>query len=128
MWTFDDLEPGAELGHSSLTVDDAYVDRWLSLYAGEPDTRPLLPAGMANLIVMRGYGDAVTPRPPGGVHASQRLTIRRTPLVGERLTTSVRCQGKEFKKDRRWVRLAVTTANEIGEICYEGLITSIWAR
>jgi len=127
-WTYDGIRAGAVLGSASLTVDNGFVERWLRLYAGEPDTRPELPAGMAMLIVMRSYAQAVSPRPPGNVHASQRLTIHRAPRVGERLTTTVRCQDKEMKKGRRWVHLAIETLGEGGEPCYQGIITSIWAR
>ena len=83
---------------------------------------------MAMLVVMRSYALAVSPRPPGNVHAGQSLTIARAPRVGEPLITEVRCQSKETRKDRRWVRLAVETVNELGQVCYHGVITTVWAR
>ena len=128
MWTFDDLEPGALLGEASIVVDDALVADWLSLYADEPDPRPMVPAGMAMLIVMRTYAEAVHPRPPGNVHAGQALTIERVPRVGDRLTTRVRCESKELSKGRRWVRLAVETSADDAEPCYRGMITTLWAQ
>ena len=127
-WVFEDMQPGAELGRAAMTVDGAFVDRWLALYAGEPDTRPALPAGMAMLVVMRGYARAVSPRPPGNVHAAQILTIRRAPRVDEPLTTTVRCRDKALKRGRRWVHLDVRTAGAGDETCYEGVITTLWAR
>jgi len=127
-WLFEDFAPGAVLGTATFTVDDAFVASWLTLYAGEADTRPVLPAGMAMPIIMRGYAEAVAPRPPGNVHAGQRLTIRRAPRVGERLTTTVRCEDKALKNGRRWTYLGVRTAGDGDDTCYEGVITTLWAR
>lgn len=128
MWTFDDFEPGALLGNASVTIDDDYVARWLALYANEPDPRPAVPAGMAMLIVMRCYAEAVRPRPPGNVHAGQSLSFERVPQIGERLTTSVHCESKTLKKGRRWIRFAVKATNDEGQVCYRGVITSLWAK
>ena len=127
-WCFDDFEPGAALGCATFTVDDVFVERWLALYEGEPDTRPELPAGMTMPIVMRGYTEAVSPRPPGNVHAGQQLTIHRSPRVGERLTTTVWCQGKVLRSGRRWTRHGVRTNGDGDEARYEGVITILWSR
>jgi len=127
-WTYERMRPGAVLGSARFAVDDAFVSRWLKLYAGEADTRPHLPPGMAMLVVMRGYAEAVAPRPAGNVHAGQRLTIHRAPRVGEALTTTVVCRDKVLRKGRRWVHLDVATAAGNGELCYEGVITTVWAR
>ena len=127
-WTFARLTPGAVLGTAVETVTDADVARFLALYAGEPDPRPRVPPGMVMLLVMRGYARAVTPRPPGNVHAAQSLTILRLPRVGDMLTTTVRCASAEERKGRRWVRLAVLAQDADGERCYRGVITSLWSR
>lgn len=126
-WTFDDFEPGATIGSAEQTIDDAKVNAWLAIYQDQPDTRPRVPAGMAMLIVMHGYAEAVQPRPNGNVHAAQALTIKRVPQVGDRLTTNVRCQKKELKKERRWVTFDVEVRDQHGNLCYEATNTSVWA-
>ncbi len=128
MWAFDDFEPGERLGEAAFIIDEDLVRRWLSLYANEPDPRPAVPAGMANLVVMRGYAQAVRPRPPGNVHASQSLTVERVPRVGECLTTTIRCDSKQIRNGRRWVRFGFETANHAGRVCYRGVITSVWSQ
>ena len=72
-WTFDKFEPGEAIGTAQQTVDDAKVDEWYAIYTDQPDTRPLVPAGMAMLIVMHGYAEAVQPR-PNGISPSTILT------------------------------------------------------
>ena len=126
-WTFDRFEPGKAIGTAEQTVDDAKVDAWYAIYSDQPDTRPLVPAGMAMLIVMHGYAEAVQPRPNGNVHASQELTIKRLPRIGDRLTTSVRCKSKQLKKERRWVTFDVEVRDQHGNLCYEATNTSVWA-
>ena len=127
MWTFDDFQPGALLGTASAIIDGNDVGRWLSIYRDEPDPRPEVPAGMAMLIVMAGYARAVSPRPPGNVHAGQTLVIERVPRVGDCLSTSVRCESKAIRKGRRRLHLAVETRDHRNEICYRGIITTLWA-
>jgi hypothetical protein len=55
VWTFQRMHPGEVLGRAHTVVDDDLVERWLSLYRGRPDPRPLVPAGMAMVVVMRGF-------------------------------------------------------------------------
>ena len=126
-WTFDDFIPGQPIGEGILSLDDQYVTDWLAIYTHEPDPRPFIPAGMAMLIVMRGFAQAVDPRPPGNVHAGQRLSIESVPRVGDTLTIGIGCEDKTIKRDRRWVTFRVDVTDHHNKLCYRGDITSIWA-
>lgn len=126
-WSFADFEPGEAIGSADQTIDDEAIEDWLAIYRGEPDTRPLVPAGMAMLIVMRGYANAVRPRPEGNVHAAQKLTIVRVPRVGDHLTTRVRCHDKQMKRERRWVTFDIEVSDQHDNVCYRATNTSVWA-
>ena len=50
-WTFDDFKADTAIGTAEQVVDDAQVSDWLAIYDDQPDTRPLIPAGTAMLIL-----------------------------------------------------------------------------
>jgi hypothetical protein len=77
--------------------------------------------------MMRAYLDVVVPRPPGNVHAKQKLRMRGVPLQGESMRVTVVCAGKEMRRERRYVELQVSGAGEGGRKLFDGLITLIWA-
>lgn len=126
MYLFDTLSEGTAFGTQVLHLSDTLMGRWTSLYPDdEPDGR--MPAGMIAVASMRAYSDLVAPRPPGNVHGSQRYEMLRRPEVGERLTTSIACAGKEVKRDRRWVHFDTETRGEDGTPCFRGRMTVLWA-
>ncbi|WP_109152140.1 hypothetical protein [Azospirillum sp. TSO5] len=126
MYVFDTLPVGAAFGAQELHLSDALMRRWTSLYPDDA-TDGRMPAGMIAVASMRAYSDLVAPRPPGNVHGSQRYEMMRRPALGERLTTTIACIGKEVKRDRRWVHFDTETVGEDGTPCFRGRMTVLWA-
>ena len=127
MFVFDTFQPGQPIGMGELRLDRDLVERWLSLYPEDRDG-DRMPAGMTAVVLMRAYADAANPRPPGNVHGEQRFSIARLPEIGDRLITTLVCDGKELKGGRRWVRIASETRRDDGTLLFTGLMTTLWAK
>ena len=127
MVTFANLEPGKNVGQVTFCVTSDLLKLWYELYPlNKASGIQTIPAGMAMVVFMRAYMAILPFRPPGGVHARQRLELRKLPCLGEFLKTQLRCTGKEFKKGRRWVHFVADTWNERGELMFSGELSSIW--
>ena len=127
MFTFSTFRPGVEIGRRELVLDAGLVARWRELFPDD-DTGDVMPAGMVAIVTSRAYSDILLPRPAGNVHGSQRFEVLRLPRIGERLTTSVGCESKEMKGERRWVHLATLTTDADREPCFRGRQTVLWAE
>lgn len=85
VWTFDDFSPGALLGETSIVIDAERVAAWRDIYGedggegGAGDATGRVPRGLLVAGMMEAYLTAVQPRPPGNVHASQKLRFGRPP-------------------------------------------------
>lgn len=126
-WLFDDFEEGATLGAATLTLDEARLARWAGLFdkTASPATAP---PGLLVALLMEGYMAAISPRPPGNVHAGQWLQFSGAAIgAGEALTVTMRCNGRELKNDRRRVRFGAQMCDRDGRIVLEGEMRVIWA-
>ena len=72
---FDDFEAGTQIVSQSLHIDEAMFDLWVSLYPNDAVCRPVMPPGMMAMVVMRGYMYVIPQRPPGNIHAEQRIDL-----------------------------------------------------
>lgn len=122
---WEDFQPGAALGEGTQRFEDELSQAWRNIF-GEDDG-PAEAAGVAVAMMMRGYFGAVTPRPPGNVHARQRFTLEAMPQPGESIRTVVRCLSKELRRGRRYVELEVRGSGAGGRAVYSGILTLIWA-
>lgn len=127
MFLFDTFEPGALIGTRSLTLERDLVERWLRLFPDDRDGERM-PAGMTAAVYSRAYSDILLPRPPGNVHGAQRFRIAQLPSIGDTLVTNLRCESKELKGDRRWVRFASETRRHDDTLLFSGLMTTLWAK
>ncbi|MCP1337011.1 hotdog family protein [Futiania mangrovi] len=125
--TFDRFQPGAVMGEETVVLDTAILDPWLKLFPADGRHETHMPHGMVMTMIMRAYMAVVAPRPPGNVHAGQRVKMHRRPRLGEAVTTRITCEGKEMRKERRWVHLASESRDADGNILFEGRMTLIWA-
>jgi hypothetical protein len=125
-YSYDVFEPGQMLGSHREHLSQSAIDRWCALF---PDDQAgtTMPAGMVAAIMMRAYSAILPDRTPGNVHASQRFSIHALPAAGTDLVTELRCQGKEIRKERRWVELATVTCDGRGQLLFSGIIRNIWA-
>lgn len=126
IWVFDNFEVGQLLGQLSITLDQERLDNWLAIY-GAPHRPDRAPSGLLVTAMMEAYLGAIKPRPPGNVHASQKLKFSKPVVVGARLDAEVRCLWKEKRKERGWVGFDVILRCD-GQEVLSGEITSIWAK
>jgi acyl dehydratase len=125
-WVFDDFRPGTELGRVSLVLDDKRAANWAAIYGAAP-APGRVPAGMLVAAMMEAYLKAFQPRPPGNIHASQKLVFGAGAKLGDRLDAIVTCLDKVLRKERRWVTFGVTLTSGPDDIL-RGEIRAVWAR
>lgn len=123
---FDDFVPGALMGERDEVYDAAQAARWQALFCaqGSDDAEA---ASMAVANMMRGYLNLVTPRPPGNMHARQRLQMRNLPEPGETIRIAVRCLSKELRRERKYVELQVSGTGQQGRALFDAQLSLIWA-
>jgi len=125
--TFDSFRPGASMGRATEAIDDEILASWRQLYPWDAAPAGELPAGLATVLLMRAYMHLLTPRPPGNIHARQRLELLAAIAPGEEVTTEIVCVGKELKRERRYVDLACRASGKAGRPLFDGRMTIIWA-
>ena len=128
--TFESFEPGTPMGESVVRYDEASAARWQAIFGGTTDAGAggaAEAAGMAVVMMMRGYLNVVTPRPPGNVHARQQFSLHNVPRSEEAICTTVSCVHKEVKRERRYVELQASGTGDGGRPIYTGRMTLIWA-
>lgn len=125
--TFDDFQPGAAMGHATEVVDERILDLWKQLYPWDAVPAGELPPGLATVLLMRAYMRILTPRPPGNIHARQRMELIAPAARGEEITTSMQCTGKELKRERRYVEMAARSTGIGGRLLFTGAMSLIWA-
>lgn len=126
VWTFDDFQPGAELGRVSVALDGARIANWSAIY-GAVDAPDRVPSGMLVAAMMEAYLKAFQPRPPGNIHAGQTLAFVGSAKPGDQLEAKVTCLDKVLRKERRWVTFGVTLRNGSQDVL-SGEIRTVWAR
>jgi hypothetical protein len=127
---YEDFVPGALMGERVEVYDAEQAKRWQSIFGDEPEegaNGAAEGASMAVIGMMRGYLNAVTPRPPGNVHARQNLKMRAIPTPGESMRIVVRCSGKALRRERKYVELTVQGTGARGRTVFDGVLTLIWA-
>jgi hypothetical protein len=126
--TFDQLEVGKEFGSIVQSVDQEMMRRWSSLYPDEPvSAKGKLPPSIVQAIAMRAYLNLVVPRPPGNIHVAQSMKLNGAAYLNEPISVHVRCEGKEIRKERKLVRLAVSGRRADDKRLFDSTMTLIWA-
>lgn len=123
---FDDIEPAVALGTHIDVYDQTMSDRWCYIYAVDAGSHAEQ-ASISLVLAMRALLSVVVPRPPGNVHARQRMTLCALPVLGEMVRSEVTCIRKEIKRERRYVDFAVKGFGEDGRSLYEAEMSIIWA-
>lgn len=125
---FADFEPDSELGSHVIQIDEAMFALWVSLYPNDAACRPVMPPGMMAMVVMRGYMSTIPERPPGNIHAEQRIDLVQLPKIGDAVTTIYRCERMEERLGRKWVYLTSNTVDDAGNTLFTGRMTTIWSQ
>lgn len=126
LWVFDNFRPGALLGRLDIVLDRTRIANWAAIY-GLPRASGCVPSGMLVAAMMEAYLRAIQPRPPGNVHAGQRLAFGKPVYAGDRLEAEVSCLAKEVRNDRYWLTFGVVLRTSGGDVL-KGEIRSIWAK
>jgi acyl dehydratase len=127
---FADFEPGAMLGEHAAVYDAELVRQWRLVFAadGDPSWLATEAAGISVALLMRSYLAVVSPRPPGNIHAGQKLRFASLPKPGENVQTRIACIGKEIRRERRYVELDAVAKGEAGRALYAGRLLLVWAK
>jgi hypothetical protein len=127
MFTYDSFEPGKAMGSVQTVLGDAFCDLWRRIYPADELSGDLLPIAASTVILMKAWRTIVDPRPPGNVHASQKVHFTAAPRLGETVNTEVRCIAKELRKDRKFVTLLTQSTGDGGRALFTGETLLIWA-
>ena len=108
------------------TIDAALIEQWNAAFPDRPGGDPS-PGGFAMAFAMRAYLTILPERPPGNIHARQRLTLHQAVARGDTIEATLQCVGRERRGDRRKVTLAVV-ARTGARPWFEAEMTILWAR
>lgn len=129
-WTFDDFSEGMALGSIDVVVDEHRTSLWRRIYArGESwNEADAVPQSLIVAAMMEAYLKIIQPRPPGNVHAGQKIVMTgNSVMAGARLTFGFSCLGKAMKRERRWMTLGVSGSQDARPVM-RGEIVTIWAK
>jgi hypothetical protein len=127
VWTFDDFRPGDSLGGISVVIDAERLGKWQKIY-GDLPADGVVPRGLLVACMMEAYLALVAPRPPGNIHASQKLSFSTAHAqLGDTLSMTANCLEKTLRKGRGWVTFEVVIAVESVELL-RGEIRTVWAK
>jgi len=124
--TFETFEPGRVYGRHTETLGESLLERWRALYPWDRPAPGTVPPAVATVLTMRAYMLALQPRPPGNVHAGTTMRILAPLVLGSRVTTEVRCIGKELRRDRRFVDIGSRCLDEHGTELAVATMRLIW--
>lgn len=133
VWTFADFRAGHSFGEMSLVLDESRLDQWRSIYGdggaenADAGSRAV-PRGLLVTCMMEAYLGLIGPRPPGNIHASQKIAFGPCrPRLGDTLSVRASCLDKIERKGRGWVTFEVAIDKD-GDNLLRGEIRTIWAK
>lgn len=133
VWTFADFRCGHVFGTMPIVLDSARLERWRSIYgvrrsgAGATSSSEV-PRGLLVTCMMEAYLGLVQPRPPGNIHAGQKVAFRSGGAqIGDTLKAHLSCTDKFQRKGRGWVHFRVSIDKEEDALLC-GEIRTIWAK
>lgn len=124
MMRFGDFTAGSMLGRHEETIDADLLAQWRSAFPDAPDTPS--PGGFAMAFAMRAYLTILPERPPGNIHAKQRLALHRAIVEGDRVAATLTCVAKELRGEQRRLTLAVAASAE-DRLLFDAEMTILWA-
>jgi hypothetical protein len=125
--TYERLVPGETIGSLTLDVTPEDIADYREV-VGMPDLELPLSPGLAFALMMRAYMRLMPRRPPGTIHASQKVSLGVPLAAGDRVTMVLRCVEKERRKARGWVRFETELRNQAGALVLAGEQWTVWAR
>jgi hypothetical protein len=127
LWDFARFEAGQSLGSVTVTMDRARLRLWSEIFE-QPAPGETLSASLLVPAMMEAYLSLAQPRPPGNIHAGQKLVFfGRAPRPDEVLDIAVTVTEKFERKGRKWLRFTCSI-HVGGALLATGEILTIWAR
>ena len=99
MTRFEHFTVGSTLGRHVEPIDSARLAQWRAAFPAAPAAPS--PGGFATAFAKRAYGTILPERPPGNIHARQRLVLHRAIVEGDRVSATPACVAKELRAERR---------------------------
>jgi acyl dehydratase len=124
--TFALLRHGRTFAPVRFTLDGTLTAPWSDLFPGSAGAGGTVPRGCLLALFMRGYVEAVAPRPPGNIHANQKVRWHGTARYGDTVTVGLRCLGGELRRGRPWVRFGGALAGPGGPVL-DSELEFVWA-
>jgi len=121
---FEDFTVASALGKHEEAIDGALLAQWRAVFPGSSGLPS--PGGFAMAFAMRAYLTILPERPPGNIHARQRLALHRAFAPGDRVTAMLSCVAKELRNERRRITLAVR-ATAADQPLFDAEMTILWA-
>jgi acyl dehydratase len=121
--TYERLAPGEKIGSLSLDITAADIEDYRAIMGMED--MPLSP-GLAVALMMRAYMRLMPKRPPGTIHASQKIRLGVPLAAGDRVTVALRCVEKERRKERGWIRFGTEIRNQSEALVLAGEQWMVW--
>ena len=126
-WTFDRFITGSLIGSTLIELSPEMIRLWKLIY-GSDHLKDGMPRGLAQVIIMSAYTQAVKPRPPGNLHIGQYIKMHSVPKVGEQMSCEVVCVDKFKKKGMSIVIFEVDVAMmSTNALLFTGRLTISWA-
>ncbi|TPP05014.1 hypothetical protein [Rhizobium glycinendophyticum] len=129
IWNYAAFEEGQDLGTSMLSIDDAKLRLWAAIFDRPYCAAKRQPSNSLLIsVMMEAYLFVAQPRPPGNIHAGQKLHLSgRAPRMDEALIVTTRVTKKEERKGRKWLTFESRIVSG-GDALLTGEILTIWAE
>lgn len=126
---YEMLVPNQFMGQHTDVFDQNMSDKWQSIFNASSTGSPgeAERASILLVLAMRALLTVVAPRPPGNVHARQKMTTYALPHLNETICSKVTCLNKEIKRERRYVDFEVSAVGADGRQIYKAQMSLIWA-
>lgn len=125
MKLFDDFVVGASLGRFEDRIDASFLAEWRSVFNDDLEVNP---GGAVMALYMRAYMALLPKRPPGNIHARQKVRVFLPLPSNATIATEIVCRAKELKGERRWITLFGTLRTPTGNVLAEAEMTNLWAK
>jgi hypothetical protein len=127
---YEDLIANQVLGQHIDVFDKKMSDSWRSIFSLTPsdtENSAALRASISLALAMRALLSVVSPRPPGNVHARQKMTNFELLRLNDSICSKVICIHKEIKRERRYVEFEVLGQTTDDRKIYAAHMSLIWA-
>jgi hypothetical protein len=127
LWEYAAFTAGETIGTVSIPISRARLDLWSKVF-NQTHTAGAVSQSVLVSAMMEAYLKAAQPRPPGNIHAAQKVRLFGGALfLGDVVEITTSCKEKSERNGRKWISFTSRVASA-GKTLLEGEILTIWAR